>query len=130
MMQPDASPPQNTRPRRKSWLSLLVLLAVVAGASEGWSRWRDRDIAQAVRSGAAPGEIEMFTTQTCPYCAQARYWLDRHDISWRECNVDTTPSCRTRFEAQGAPGVPLMHVRGQWHLGFDARWLAEAVRRP
>lgn len=115
---------------RGGWVSLVLVLAAVTALSQGWGWWRERGIVQAVKATARPGDIEMFTTLTCPYCAQARYWLDRHDVPWQECNVDTSATCRARFEARGAPGVPLMQVRGQWRLGFDAGWVARTLTSP
>lgn len=122
-------PPEPTRGSlgRRGWVSLIIVLASVTALSQGWSWWRERGIVRTVKAEATAGDIEMFTTLTCPYCAQARYWLDRHAVPWQECNVDTSATCRARFEAKGAPGVPLMHVRGEWQLGFDASRLARTL---
>ena len=113
---------------RPSWMGLAALLVLVAGGMQGWTWWRQERQAEAVRVVAQPGQITMYTTNTCPYCAQARVWLNGHDVPWRECNIDQDAACRANFEAQGAPGVPLLHVNGHWQLGFDAQWLALALQ--
>lgn len=115
---------------RGSWPSLLIILLLVLGGNQAWSWWRDQHAAELVKRHAATGSITMFTTSTCPYCEQARTWLKQHDIAWLECNVETSLPCRQRFEAQGAPGVPLMLVNGHWQLGFDTAWLAQALQQP
>lgn len=111
-------------------LGLALVLVLVLGLMQGWQWWQQEQAANAVKALAKPGHITMYTTDTCPYCAKARVWLAGHEIPFRECNVDRDPSCRAEFDAQGAPGVPLMHVQGHWQLGFDAQWLTLALQKP
>lgn len=113
--------------------SLAGLAAVVLGAwaiSQAVSWWQDARAAQAVREGSQRGDITLYTTSTCPYCARAAAWLNKHGVRWRECNIETDTTCLRTYEAQGAPGVPLVQVNGQWDLGFNANWVAEALRTP
>ncbi|HIV72606.1 MAG TPA: glutaredoxin family protein [Candidatus Aquabacterium excrementipullorum] len=116
-----------TLPRTASWRSLLLIVAVVWGASQAWAWWRGEHAVQSVQAHAQPGDIMMFTTTDCPYCARARAWFKAHGVPWRECNIDQHEACKRIFDAQGAPGVPLLNVRGQWRLGFDADWLGESL---
>jgi len=115
---------------RGTWWSLLLILLLVLGGNQAWTWWRDQHAANLVKQHATTGSITMFTTSSCPYCARARAWLTQHEIAWLECNVDTSLSCKAQFDAQGAPGVPLMLVNGHWHLGFDPAWLAQALQHP
>ena len=85
---------------------------------------------KAVKALAEPGQITMYTTLTCPYCAQAKVWLNGHGVPWRECNIDRDAACRATYESQGGPGVPLLNVNGHWQLGFDPQWLAKALQAP
>jgi glutaredoxin len=112
----------------KDWASLVLILCVVVGGSSAWSWWRETRAVQLIRQHNRPGRITMFTTSTCPYCAQAKAWLNERDISWRECNVELSAACQAAFESQGAPGVPLMQVGSHWRLGFDATWLSQALQ--
>lgn len=121
--------PQQSRPGPRQWWVLAALLGTAVGASEGVQWWAERRDAAVVREAARAGDIVMYTTSTCPYCAQARRWLDAQQVPWRECNVETDAQCLRVFEAQGAPGVPLIHVKGRWHLGFDAGWLGQALQK-
>jgi glutaredoxin len=117
-----------TKTPARSWLSLAVVMVVVVGGSQSLAWWHGRQSAQEVRALAQEGDITMFTTSTCQYCAQAKSWLSTHDVPWRECNVETDARCLAQFNARGAPGVPLMSVRGRWQLGFDPAWLASALQ--
>lgn len=124
---PSATP---TSLPRGSWKSLAVLLVVIVGGSQAWSWWQGEQSAALVKRLAAPGSIIMYTTSSCPYCARARQWLTQHAIPWRECNVELERPCQLAYEAQGAPGVPLMQANGHWHLGFDPAWLGQALQAP
>lgn len=119
------------RPQRRptSLWSLALLLLLVWGGHQGWQWWRSTHAVQEIQRLARPGDIVMYTTTECPYCASARTWLTRHQVPWRECNVETDQICLMEFQAQGAPGVPLMRVKGQWRLGFDPAWLSQALQR-
>ena len=116
-----------SRPSARSLLGLAALLAVVWGASEGLDRWRNARAASAIREHSQHVELTLYTTSSCPYCAKARAWLDRHGARWRECNVETDARCQQDYAAQGSPGVPLVRAGQRWHLGFHAPWLAEAL---
>lgn len=118
----------NDTPRRpQSWLSLAVIVGVVWGAHQAWSQWREHRDIDAVRATAGAQDIVMFTTNDCPYCAKARAWFKANEVPWRECNIERNAMCKQVFDARGAPGVPLLHVRGQWQLGFNPAQLAEAL---
>lgn len=118
----------NAPPRRpQSWLSLVVIVGVVWGAHQVWSQWREHRDIHAIRATARAQDIVMFTTDDCPYCAKARTWFKANEVPWRECNIERNALCKQVFDARGAPGVPLLHVRGQWQLGFDPAWLAKAL---
>ncbi|MDQ5926397.1 MAG: hypothetical protein QG554_1339 [Pseudomonadota bacterium] len=113
---------------RASWVGLAVVLLLVLGGTQAWSWWRQERQAAVVKSIAQPGQITMYTTNTCPYCAKARVWLDGHGVPWRECNVDQDAGCLATFQAQGAPGVPLLNVQGHWQLGIDPERLTRALQ--
>lgn len=113
--------------------SLAVLVAVVLGATEAWRLWQDQRQADELKLILSQQAIEaddvlMYTTSSCPYCAKARSWLTGNQVPFTECNVEQSAVCMTQYEAQGAPGVPLMKVRGLWHLGFDANWMTLALQ--
>lgn len=113
--------------RPTSWRSLIVFVALAWGSHQAWTWWRDTRTAESVQAQVRADDIVMFTTSDCPYCARARAWLERHGVPWRECDIERHEACRRVFEAQGAPGVPLLNVRGRWRLGFDPAWMADTL---
>lgn len=116
-----------SRPTTRALLGLVGLIGVVWGGTQWLDQWRDEQLASATREHSQRVDITLYTTSTCPYCARAMAWLQRHSVRWRECNVETDAACLRTFNAQGAPGVPLVQAGERWHLGFDPRWLAEAL---
>jgi glutaredoxin len=79
-------------------------------------RWRE--VAQA----AVPGDIVMLSSQTCPYCEQARLQLGERRVPFRECFLERDADC-------AAPGTPTFSVRGRRIVGFDLERLAQALSR-
>lgn len=118
---------ESGRPTLRSLLGLVALVAVAWGGSQGLNRWQDERAASAIRELSQRVDITLYTTSTCPYCAKATAWLKRHEVRWRECNVETNAACQSTYELQGSPGVPLVQAGSRWHLGFHAPWLAEAL---
>lgn len=119
--------------------SLALVMLLVWGCSQALSWWQDQRFAEAVRLGSQRHELVVYSTDTCPYCARARAWLDANGARWRECNVERDAACQRSYQDQGAPGVPLVQVRSQsgappgppsaslWHLGFSPAWVASAM---
>ena len=116
--------------RRNQWWVLAVIVLVTMGASQGVSWWTQQRTAAAVRQHVQPGDITMYATETCVYCVKARDWMKSHNIPWQECDVERDAACRQTYEAQGAPGTPLMQVKGRWSLGFNTEWLSRAIEMP
>ena len=62
----------------------LILVAVVSHLA--WKHWDGRDVArdfgateiQALAAGVKAEEVVMYSTTECPYCAQAKAWLNQN----------------------------------------------------
>lgn len=79
---------------------------------------------RAIAAQVAPGDVVIYTTSTCPYCAQAKQWMAGHGFAYTECNVETDTRCERELMATGSRGVPTLRVRGRLMLdGFDAEEL-------
>lgn len=116
--------------QRRQWWVLAGIVVLALGGSKLVSWWGQERTAALVRQHVRPGDITMYTTESCPYCVKARDWLKSHQVPWLECDVERNAACRQAYEAQGAPGTPLMHVKGRWGLGFNAEWLSRAIEMP
>ena len=116
--------------------SLGIVLLLVWGGSQTLSSWQDRRFAEAVRLGSQQHELVIYSTATCTYCARARAWLNAQGARWRDCDVEHDTVCQQAYQAQGAPGVPLVRVGSAqsgagvlWNLGFSPAWVASAMAK-
>lgn len=65
-------------------------------------------------------EILLYTTDTCPYCTQAKNFLTEQGLPFQEINVQADYAKAQRLvEQTGQMGVPQIRVNGNWVLGFD-----------
>jgi len=115
------------RPTLRSLLGLLVLVAVVWGGVQGLAHWRDARAASAIRDHSQRVDITLYTTSSCPYCAQAIAWLTQHGVRWRACNIETDAACQRTYVGLCASRISAVRAGERWHLGFHAPWLAEAL---
>ena len=65
---------------------------------------------------AAP--VEIYTTQTCGYCAAAKSLLKRQDVAYTEIDVGSDPAARRAMTARANGGytVPQIFI-GDIHVG-------------
>ena len=62
--------------------------------------------------------VEIYTTQTCPYCHAAKRLLSKKGVSYREIDVSRDPGLREAMtrRANGRRTVPQIFV-GEVHVG-------------
>jgi glutaredoxin len=123
---------------------LLLVAAIVIGVWMGFHRGGSHGFAsigasisgdvseEELRNLAAsvgPGEVVMYTTTGCPYCAQARQWMSQYGFAFTECDAEASRQCARELEALGGNGVPYLVVRGH-HMtdGFDSDEFVAALR--
>lgn len=64
-------------------------------------------------------QVEIFTMTGCSYCEQAKSYLNKKHIQYKECNITTNKSCNERFEKLGGRGTPLI-ISGSTRIeGFN-----------
>lgn len=114
-------------PRLRSALSLLAIVIAVFGATEAWRAWSMQRVEEQIVALAAPGDIEMIASDTCPFCEKTRTWLGARGVPFSECSIERDADCAARFRAYMAPGTPLMLVRGKPQVGFDPQRVATAL---
>lgn len=129
-MTPHPPPPPSSA--RTLW-SLVAVVGLVWALSQALHWWQSQkqatEVARVLQQHPVEAEeVVMYTTSTCPYCAQARQWLQANRVPFVECNIEHSARCLGEFERQGAPGVPLMQVRSQRRIGFDPEWLVLALQ--
>jgi glutaredoxin 3 len=75
----------------------------------------------------ADAEVILFSLSTCPYCRQARDWLDAHHVPFKELVVDTDAQAQSLFDALKEEAVPVLVTRDRMIRGFEADAYAQAV---
>jgi hypothetical protein len=114
---------------RKSLLALGALLFAVSTLQTWWAGRYDDRLGDSVAALAAPGDIRMISSENCAICQLARQWLLEHQVPFNECLIERDTACRADFVATGAPGTPVLQVRGEQMLGFNAEGLRELLER-
>ena len=76
---------------------------------------------RALAATVEAGEVVMYTTTECGYCAQAKGWLSQNGFAFTECNMSVSGRCESEFKGYGGNGTPYLVVRGH-HMkdGFDS----------
>lgn len=114
----------------------LILFFVIACAHFAWKHFSgggsraivaDLSIEQirALAATVRPEEVVMYSTTECPYCAQAKSWLNRYGFPFTECNMSVDSRCEQEFRNYGGDGTPYLVVQrgGKTHHmkdGFDS----------
>ncbi|MCK9443355.1 MAG: glutaredoxin family protein [Tissierellaceae bacterium] len=63
--------------------------------------------------------VQIFTSNTCPYCVAAKNYLDEKGVPFVEKNVQTDKDARKELMAMGHMGVPVLVIDGEEIVGFD-----------
>lgn len=60
-------------------------------------------------------EVLVYSATWCPDCREAKRFLDRHEIPYREINIETTPGAADDvIRNTGKRGIPQFVVNGKW----------------
>lgn len=72
--------------------------------------------------------IEIYTTQTCPYCISAKELLRRKGAAFEEISVDGDPQARAKMteRAQGGSTVPQIFIDNRHIGGCDDLYALDA----
>ncbi len=72
------------------------------------------------RSTSTRGKtVEMYATQSCRFCKQARQYFAAQGIAYTEYDIERDANARRRFQALGGRGVPYIRVGNMFLQGFD-----------
>lgn len=64
--------------------------------------------------------VVLYATSWCGYCAKARKFLDRINVSYQEYDIETSDEGRKQYMALGGSGVPLLLINGRILRGYSA----------
>ncbi len=74
-------------------------------------------------------KINIYSTPTCPYCKQAKEFLKKNNISFKDINVaEDQKKAREMVEKSGQFGVPVIEIGKKIIVGFQKDELKEALK--
>lgn len=73
------------------------------------------------------GDVILYSTSWCGYCAKTRELFEDKGISYKEYDIEKSDEGRERYEHLGGNGVPVIDVRGTIVHGFDKDEILEAL---
>ncbi|MFI3187689.1 MAG: glutaredoxin 3 [Methylococcaceae bacterium] len=75
-------------------------------------------------------EIQIYTTNICPYCVMAKRLLDKKGLRYTEINVDGKPGLREEMMIRtNRRTVPQIYI-GDYHVGgFDDLYALEQQKK-
>jgi glutaredoxin len=108
-------------------IKLLALGLIVFGAVD----WMiNNPSAPSLVTDAAAAEVEIYTTTYCAECKKAKAYMNKNGIAYIEYDVENDIELRKQFYARGGRGVPLLFVKGERMVGFNAERLETLLRTP
>ena len=97
---------------------LLNVATVVLGLYLGWRHFFGAPPAPPPTVAGLHADIEIYTTPQCPYCRDAKAYMDERGIDYLEKDVETDLEARKEFHQRGG--------RGDAQPGADHRGGADA----
>lgn len=75
-------------------------------------------------------EIQIYTTNICPYCMMAKRLLDKKGVHYTEINVDAKPGLREEMMLKtNRRTVPQIYI-GDYHVGgFDELYALDQQKK-
>ncbi|MCX6745061.1 MAG: glutathione S-transferase N-terminal domain-containing protein [Candidatus Parcubacteria bacterium] len=64
-------------------------------------------------------KITIYTTPTCPFCHQAKDYLDDKKIKYTNLDVSEPKNAQAMIDKSGQMGVPVLDIDGKIIVGFD-----------
>lgn len=120
-----------------AWAGYQVSVKKHGGGDDGISSLRaslsggtlEADL-RLLAAGVKPGDVTMYTTTECPYCAQTKDWLRQYGFAFAECDAQARPECASELHAHGGMGVPFLMVKGAaMKNGFDSDEFVALLKR-
>ena len=118
---------------------LLTLIIIVGAVHFAWKHYQKTATTESsatqsteqisqLASRVKAGEVVMYSTTECVYCAEAKVWLKQNNFAFSECNMSIEERCQREFNSYGAVGTPFLIVRGhQMKDGFDSDEFLQAL---
>ncbi len=113
-------------PRRALTVAVVLAFAVVAVMKFSTTRhtkavYCEKDFMPAADT------VVMLGASWCGYCARTRDHLASRKIQYCEYDIEQSAEGASRYRAAGAGGIPIIFIKHDRLLGFDAKALDDAL---
>ena len=75
----------------------------------------------------AEGDVVMYTTSWCPYCAKARRYLNAANIPFTEHDIEKSEEAYKEYQRLSDRGVPVLAIGDTVVQGYDPGRIREAI---
>ncbi len=73
-------------------------------------------------------KITVYSTPTCPFCKNAKQFLDDRNITYTDIDVsENHEKAQEMIQKSGQMGVPVIEIDGEIIVGFDENELKKAL---
>lgn len=74
-------------------------------------------------------KVKIFTTQTCPYCDEAKKYLQSKSIDFEEIDLTTHQAAAASLvQKTGHTAVPQIQIDDKFIIGFDKNKIDETLK--
>ncbi len=80
--------------------------------------WNNQELGKVIKSAEAT-EVEIYTASYCNECKKTKAYLNNHNISYTEYDVEYDKKRRKEFYERGGKGIPYMIINGHSLEGFN-----------
>ncbi len=73
-------------------------------------------------------KVIVYSTPTCPYCVQAKKYLEKNGVAFEHYDVASQPErAQEMVRKSGQMGVPVLDIEGEIIVGFDRPAIEKAL---
>ena len=73
------------------------------------------------------GEVRLYATDWCPYCAKTRALLEQKHVPYKEYNIETSEEGRSQYQRLAGKGVPVLLIDGEVVRGYHEQTIVAAL---
>lgn len=74
-------------------------------------------------------KVEIYTSDTCGKCVQAKEYLNKNKIDYKEYNISKDPEARKELIGMGYMSIPVLIIKGEHVLGFDIKRINDLLEK-
>lgn len=99
----------------------IFLIAIVLITIQKWDVVSAQFGSANDRPRVQGGEVILYATSWCGYCAQTRKFLSENDIKYVEYDIEKSYEGKSQYDALGVSGVPILLVNNILVKGYNPR---------